>query len=118
MAAKEGSDSPLVSVVTIDYHVVTRGVGTMATVGVRELKAHLSQYLKRVGRGERIVVTERGRPVAVIGPAAASVLTERLEAMLRSGMARWAGGKPRGSSRPVRLRQGPSVADAIVEDRR
>ena len=90
----------------------------MATVGVRELKARLSQYLKRVGRGERIVVTERGRPVAVIGPAGGSALTERLEAMLRSGRARWAGGKPRGSARPARLGHGPSVAAAIIEDRR
>lgn len=89
----------------------------MATVGVRELKAHLSQYLRRVGRGERIVVTERGRPVAVIGPAG-SMLTERLEAMLRSGMAWWAGGKPRGSARPARLTHGASVAQAIIEDRR
>ena len=90
----------------------------MATVGVRELKARLSEYLKRVGRGERIIVTERGRPVAVIGPAAGSALTERLEAMLRSGRARWAGGKPRGSARPARLGHGPSVAAVIIEDRR
>ncbi len=90
----------------------------MATVGVRELKTRLSQYLKRAGRGERIVVTERGRPVAVIGPAAGSARTEGLEAMLRSGLARWAGGKPHGSTKPARLSHGPSVAAAIIEDRR
>lgn len=90
----------------------------MATVGVRELKARLSLYLKRVEHGERIVVTERGRPVAVIGPAAGSALTERLEGMLRSGMARWGGGKPRGSARPAQLRRGLSVSAAILEDRR
>jgi prevent-host-death family protein len=65
----------------------------MATVGVRELKARLSHYLRRVGRGERIVVTARGRAVGVIGPAAGSALRERLEAMLRSGKARWAGSR-------------------------
>ncbi len=90
----------------------------MGTVGVRELKSRLSQYLKRVERGERIVITDRGRPVAVIGPAAASARTARIEAMLRSGVARWAGGKPRGLARPVRLTGGPSVAEAIIEDRR
>ena len=36
----------------------------MAAVGIRELKNRLSQYLKRVRVGERVVVTERGKPVA------------------------------------------------------
>lgn len=34
------------------------------TVGVRELKANLSEYLARAARGEEIVVTDRSRPVA------------------------------------------------------
>jgi len=38
------------------------------TVGVRELRQHLSRYLKRVANGERLVVTERRRQVAVLGP--------------------------------------------------
>ncbi len=90
----------------------------MVTVGIRELKSRLSQYIKRVEQGERITITDRGQPVAVIGPAAASPHAQRLEAMLRTGGARWAGGKPRGSARPARLTHGPSVADAIIEDRR
>ena len=90
----------------------------MATVGIRELKSRLSRYMKRVQRGERITVTDRGEPVAVIGPAVVSPRTERFEAMLRTGAARWAGGKPRGSARPARLTHGPSVAEAIIEDRR
>jgi len=39
-------------------------------VGVRELKAKLSEYLDRAAKGERVVVTDRGVPKAVIGPAA------------------------------------------------
>lgn len=39
------------------------------TVGVAELRQNLSVYLKRVGRGERLVVTDRNRPVAELGPA-------------------------------------------------
>jgi prevent-host-death family protein len=35
-------------------------------VGVRELKAKLSEYLRRAGDGESVVVTDRGRPVARI----------------------------------------------------
>ncbi len=36
----------------------------MKAVGVRELKAQLSQYLREVGAGEVILVTDRGRVVA------------------------------------------------------
>jgi prevent-host-death family protein len=37
-------------------------------VGVRELRQNLTQYLRRVARGERLEVTERGKPVAILGP--------------------------------------------------
>ena len=37
-------------------------------VGVRELRQNLSKYLLRVRRGERLEVTEHGRPVAVLAP--------------------------------------------------
>ena len=37
-------------------------------VGVRELRQNLSRYLHRVAKGERLEVTERGKPVAVLGP--------------------------------------------------
>lgn len=44
----------------------------MERVGVRELRQNLSVYLRRVRRGEALEVTERGRPVAVLQPIAAS----------------------------------------------
>jgi prevent-host-death family protein len=37
-------------------------------IGVRELKAHLSEHLDRVAGGEVITVTSRGRRVAQIVP--------------------------------------------------
>ena len=37
-------------------------------VGVRELRQHLSRYLRRVVRGETLEVTDRGRPVAILAP--------------------------------------------------
>jgi prevent-host-death family protein len=40
----------------------------MTTVGIAELRQNLSEYLRRVGRGERLVVTDRNRPVAELGP--------------------------------------------------
>lgn len=39
------------------------------SVGVAELRQNLSVYLRRVSRGERLVVTDRNRPVAELGPA-------------------------------------------------
>jgi prevent-host-death family protein len=41
-----------------------------ATVGIAELRQNLSKYLRRVEHGERLVVTDRNRPVAELGPPA------------------------------------------------
>ena len=40
----------------------------MKVAKVSELKAGLSKYLARVKRGEQVVITERGRPVAKLVP--------------------------------------------------
>jgi prevent-host-death family protein len=37
-------------------------------VGIRELKAHLSEYVARVAAGEVFTVTDRGVPRAVLSP--------------------------------------------------
>lgn len=41
----------------------------MATVGSFEAKTHLPQLLERVAKGERIIITKRGKPVAMLVPA-------------------------------------------------
>lgn len=38
------------------------------TVGVRELRQHLSKHLDRVRKGHRLIVTERNKPVAELVP--------------------------------------------------
>ena len=43
---------------------------------MRDLKDHLSEYLRRVEKGERLVVTDRKRPVAELGPAKRSRMTQ------------------------------------------
>lgn len=40
----------------------------MEHVSVRELRQHLSRYLRRVEKGEHLLVTDRRRPVAMLGP--------------------------------------------------
>ncbi len=50
-------------------------------VGVRELRQNLSQWLRRVERGESFEVTERGTPVALLiplPPAAGGVIARLL----------------------------------------
>ena len=55
-------------------------------VGVRELRQDLSRYLRRVRMGERLVVTDHGRPVAVLSPWAAA--GDALDALIAEGRAR------------------------------
>jgi prevent-host-death family protein len=40
----------------------------MTTIGVRELRQKASYYLSRVAAGERVDITDRGRPVARLVP--------------------------------------------------
>lgn len=40
----------------------------MRTVGVRELRQRASELLRLVENGETIEITDRGRPVALLGP--------------------------------------------------
>ena len=55
-------------------------------VGVRELRQNLSKYLDRVASGERLEVTERGKPVAVLAPLSES--SSALKRLVLSGRAR------------------------------
>jgi prevent-host-death family protein len=54
-------------------------------VGIRELRQNLSRYLRRVVRGERLEVTEHGRPVAVLGPITETASS--LQRLVASGRA-------------------------------
>jgi prevent-host-death family protein len=89
----------------------------MATVGVRDLKNRLSEFLRRVADGERITVTDRGRPIAVLGPPDATPDDDDISRMVREGLAAWGGGKPKGATRPIRVR-GKVISDTVREDRR
>jgi prevent-host-death family protein len=57
----------------------------MLEIGVRELKSTLSQTLRAVARGQQVRVTVRGRPVADIVPAGASVHDDRLRELVAEG---------------------------------
>ncbi len=42
----------------------------MKSVGLREINQAFSRYMKMVKAGEDVLITERGRPIAVIKPLA------------------------------------------------
>ena len=54
-------------------------------VGVRELRQNLSRYLRQVASGERLEVTERDKPVAVLAPLSES--SSALQRLVASGRA-------------------------------
>jgi len=86
------------------------------SVGVRELKARLSAYLRQVKGGATLVITEHGKPVARIVPLRPSV-EGRLEELAQAGLLAWSGQglSPR---QPVARTSGPrTVADLLLEDR-
>ena len=87
----------------------------METVGIRELKTHLSRHLKRVRAGVPLLVTERGRSIATINPIETPVDVGWVHQLVAEGHARWAGGKPLGARRPAQI-TGRTVSSIVIED--
>jgi prevent-host-death family protein len=81
-------------------------------VGIRDLKARLSEYVGRAADGERIVVTDRGRPVAQLS---ALESTSSLERGIDEGWIEPARRTHLGTIERVTGKR--SVADVLDEDR-
>jgi prevent-host-death family protein len=82
-------------------------------VGVRELKARLSEYLARAQAGEEVVVTDRGRPVVrIVALAPPSMLDQGIE----EGWIEPA--RRTGLDVSTRHRSTRAVLDVLDEDRR
>ena len=89
----------------------------MKTVGIRELKRNLSQYLRSVKAGKKVIITDRKREIAVILPFRKVDDQKKILQLVREGVADWSGEKPRGMSARIRSK-GKSISEAVVEDRR
>ncbi len=97
----------------------------MATVGIRELKAHLSAYLAKVKAGEVVVITERGKPIGRLSPEPGSETNpdfrdpavEAAWGMVRDGKATWSGRKFVAPRRRIPLQGTKLVSDIVIEDR-
>lgn len=91
----------------------------MRTIGIRDLKTHLSQTLRDVQRGELYLVTDRGRVVAELRPpgSEAAALTPEdsaRRAMLASGELR-AAEAPRAPYRRSDITLPEGVASELLD---
>ena len=89
---------------------------TQITVGVRELKAQLSHYLRQVAAGHTIVITDRGQPIGQIVPPNTSA-EDHVRLLVAAGLVAWIG-QPLEPTPPTATSQGDTtVADLLLEDR-
>jgi prevent-host-death family protein len=101
----------------------------MSSVGIRELKNNLDLYLAAVQKGEEIVVTEHGKPVAKITgianqPEAEAPQPQDPESqprwykeMVAKGLLRPAVSKLRPKGPPPMDLPGKPLSEIIIEDR-
>lgn len=85
------------------------------TVSVRELRDHLSEYLRSVEAGATVIVTSHNRPVARLVAAEAPP-----EGLPEIPGVRWSAGKPT-LSRPVDecpINDGEPLSDWVIANRR
>jgi prevent-host-death family protein len=71
----------------------------MHAIGIKELKAKLSEYVRAARAGETVLVTDRGEVVAALGPASNRVREIESESV----EARFAEAERRGLVTPARL---------------
>jgi prevent-host-death family protein len=87
-----------------------------AVTTIRELKAQLSMYMRRVEAGETVTITRHGKPVGRIVPVE-ETLEARLATLEQAGLLAW-NGERLPPLTPVAETQGPvTVAELLVEDR-
>ena len=90
----------------------------MEKVGIRELKTHLSRYLKKVRQGKQLLITERGRTIATISPVDAPGELDSAYRMVAQGRGHWNGSKPGIPKNPVKVKGRRTAASVVIEDRR
>ena len=84
----------------------------MTSVGVAELRQRASELLRRVEAGETIEITDRGRPVAMLGPLPALSPLERLRL---SGDVTPATVRLEDLPPPLKLKPGQELPSKILE---
>jgi len=89
---------------------------------ITEAKSGLSALIDRVKAGESVLITDRGVPVARLGPVATSLdPTGRAQRLARAGLARPGTGALSDhflAGPATRAPIGRSLVDAVIEERR
>jgi prevent-host-death family protein len=83
----------------------------MTSVGIRELRQHASELLRRVEDGEHIEITDRGRPVAVLAP----LPDDPLERLRASGDLQDSDGDISDLPEPLTLPAGAELPSSVLE---
>ena len=93
--------------------------------GTAEVRRHLSRFLKRVQAGERVVITDRGAPIAELVPYRPGFGTHAAEARLAYLVSLGVVSVPKlplaaviEPVRPVTADTPSPAADAVARDRR
>jgi prevent-host-death family protein len=93
----------------------------MYMVGTRELKDRLTHYLRLVRQGTTLVVTDRGKPVAVVKPAEGQEsgdVEDQLATLAVEGSISLPLGKGFLRKSPAIRGKGVLLSQAVLEDRR
>lgn len=93
----------------------------MVRVGIADLKAQLSRYVNVARAGEEVLITDRGRPVAMLSPLheRATEIPDHLLEMERRGEVRIGSGRiPEPAGQSPRPRRGHSAVQSLIEERR
>ncbi|NLJ49224.1 MAG: type II toxin-antitoxin system prevent-host-death family antitoxin [Candidatus Atribacteria bacterium] len=88
----------------------------MKKVGIRELKTHLSGYIEKVKSGERLVISERLKPVAYLIPFDTLEL-QTIWRLVENHTLQWNGSKPKGLKEKIKLKGLKLTSQYIAEDR-
>lgn len=94
----------------------------MHLIGIKELKNRLTYYLKLTKKGDRIVVTDRGSPIAILHSLDqvedSAGLEERLASLAKKGMLKLPSRWSKLSSFESVLASGKAASEIIIEERR
>jgi prevent-host-death family protein len=93
----------------------------MQRVGSREFKNRMGRYMRAVRKGQTLLLTDRGKPVAKVSPPDDAArpeasLMDVLRKLEAEGSIRL-GTRPLRKFRPIKVK-GKPVSQTIIEDRR
>jgi prevent-host-death family protein len=86
----------------------------MRTVGLRQMNQHFSRIMRAVRDGEEILITDRGKPVAVVHPVSQGKdMEERLQRLEVAGVLKRASRAGRIGRHPRILASGEPLSETV-----